>query len=185
MQALYQRISSLEASELKKAGIGKEANYLRKESIRRNKIHWIEGKTLAEKQWLHWLETMQTQINRRLFLGLYNYESHFAVYQTGDFYKKHLDAFQGDNNRKLSVVTYLNPEWDADNGGELVLFEATDKNTDWQNTPILTKIAPQFGCTVIFLSEDFPHEVLPTQQLRYSIATWFRLNQGEANLLCN
>jgi SM-20-related protein len=29
---------------------------------------------------------------------------------------------------------------------------------------------------VIFLSEKFPHEVEVTQQSRYSIATWYRIN---------
>lgn len=176
-QALYQRITSLEASQLKKAGIGREKNYLQQATIRRDKIHWIEGETAAEKEWLNWLETLQTHINRRLFLGLYSNESHFAIYQPGDFYKKHLDAFQGKSNRKLSVVTYLNPDWGVDSGGELVLFESTEKNAAWQDSAVLEKIAPEFGSTVVFLSEDFPHEVLPTQQLRYSIASWFRINQ--------
>jgi len=31
---------------------------------------------------------------------------------------------------------------------------------------------------VIFLSEEFPHEVLPANTHRYSIAGWFRVNNS-------
>jgi SM-20-related protein len=33
---------------------------------------------------------------------------------------------------------------------------------------------------VVFLSEEFPHEVLPTATDRYSIAGWFRVNTSSA-----
>jgi SM-20-related protein len=39
----------------------------------------------------------------------------------------------------------------------------------------LIRVAPECGKLVIFLSEDFPHEVLPATQLRQSIAGWFRI----------
>lgn len=176
-QALYQRISTLESSQLKKAGIGRDNNYVQHDDIRRDKIHWIEGETTAEQQWLDWLQGLQSHINQRLYLGLFSYESHFAIYQPGDFYKKHMDAFQGESNRKLSVVTYLNPQWCAEYKGELVLFNTPEPPSSWHDSIEIKKILPEFSTTVIFLSEDFPHEVLCAEKTRFSIASWFQINQ--------
>lgn len=38
------------------------------------------------------------------------------------------------------------------------------------------KVAPLHSSIVIFLSEEFPHEVLPAASDRYSVAGWFRVN---------
>lgn len=40
----------------------------------------------------------------------------------GAYDKRHYDAFRGEANRILSVVTYLNPAWGNTDGGELVLY---------------------------------------------------------------
>jgi SM-20-related protein len=39
-----------------------------------------------------------------------------------------------------------------------------------------TKVTPLMGTLVLFLSEDFPHEVLPATRDRYAIAGWYRIN---------
>ncbi|MGB0443129.1 MAG: 2OG-Fe(II) oxygenase, partial [Pseudohongiellaceae bacterium] len=104
-----------------------------------------------------------------LFLGLFSFESHFSHYQSGDFYRKHLDAFKGEANRVLSLVTYLNRGWEPDQGGELVIYSPEDGTE-------LVKVTPMFATLVLFLSEEFNHEVLSTSRNRYSVAGWFRLN---------
>ena len=53
--------------------------------------------------------------------------------------------------------------------GELVLY----KNDQDVNG---IKVLPEFGTLVIFLSEEFPHEVLPALRDRYAIAGWFHIN---------
>ena len=114
---------------------------------------------------------MQTFLNRRLLLGLFSFESHFSHYAVGDFYKRHMDAHKGDANRVLSIVVYLNPEWLPESDGELVLYkDESDKKG--------IKVIPMFSTVVVFLSEEFPHEVLATQRDRYAIAGWFRLNSS-------
>ena len=67
------------------------------------------------------------------------------------------------------MVVYLNPNWGADDGGELVLYQ-NDADTEG------LKVTPLMGTVVLFLSEEFPHEVLPAQRDRYSIAGWYRVN---------
>lgn len=160
----------LQIDEFKVAGIGRKAQLQVAQSVRSDKIHWIESDTFATAQFLRWMENLRLGINQRLFLGLFDYESHFAQYDAGAFYKKHLDAFKGQSVRVLSTVLYLNRNWLPEYGGELVLYsEAGDQ--------VLEKVLPVFGRLIIFLSEKFPHEVVPARCQRNSIAGWFRVNQ--------
>jgi len=101
-------------------------------------------------------------------------ESHFAHYRTGDFYRRHLDAFKGEENRVLSVVAYLNPDWSEEDGGELVLYPERGGAAE-------LRVTPAQGTLVLFLSEHFEHEVLPARRDRFSIAGWFRQNNSSAS----
>jgi Predicted proline hydroxylase len=46
---------------------------------------------------------------------------------------------------------------------------------------VVEKVVPQMGTLAVFLSERFPHEVLPARADRYSIAGWFRVNTSINN----
>ena len=153
---------------LKPAGVGRQGDYQLNQSVRGDAIQWLEKGDLAVTEFLHWMDKLRLGINQRLFLGLFDYECHYAVYNPGAFYQKHRDAFRGNPGRKLSTVLYLNPGWDPAAGGELVLYDEAGENE-------LIRVAPECGKLVIFLSEDFPHEVLPAKHLRQSIAGWFRI----------
>ncbi len=166
---LFINQQALAAEKFKKAGIGRGDEYLENDFVRTDEICWITGETPAGKQWLDWSSGLQTFLNRRLFLGLFSFESHFAHYGPGDYYKRHYDAFRGEANRVLSVVAYFNRGWVPSNGGELVIY--TDDH-DKEGV----KVVPLFGTLVTFLSEEFPHEVLAANRDRYSIAGWFRVN---------
>lgn len=168
---LRQEAQEAQAKQLlKSAGIGRQANFANNTDIRRDEIAWIEGETQVQKEWLEWCEALQREMNRQLVLGLFSFESHYAHYAPGAFYKKHVDAFKGQANRMLSVVAYLNLDWQAANGGELVIY--SEHNPDQE----VARVSPLEGTVVVFLSEEFPHEVLPAQADRYSIAGWYRLN---------
>lgn len=156
------------------AGIGRGGDYLKTEFIRSDEIRWITGETNAGQQWNEWANKLQAFLNRRLFLGLFSFESHFAHYAPGAFYKRHYDAFRGEANRVLSVVTYLNPGWGNTDGGELVLYR-DDEDCEGIN------VVPLYGTLVVFLSEEFPHEVLPAKRDRYSVAGWYRVNTSIGN----
>ena len=141
--------------------------------VRTDEISWIDGTLPATAEWLAWSNSLKTYLNRQLFLGLFSFESHFAHYPPGSFYKKHYDAFRGEANRVLSVVLYLNSQWGPDDGGELVIYP--EEHAD--DTVVVT---PLMGTIAIFLSEEFPHEVLPATRDRFSIAGWFRVNNSTA-----
>jgi len=167
------------------AGLGRGSDFRRQENVRRDKVQWITGDCLVEQQWLNWNELLRQQLNQRLYFGLQSFESHFAHYRSGDFYRRHLDAFRGSNShnagrpsRKLSVTLYFNNHWTNDDGGELALYAADEPmDSQTRDNPAnraLALVPPQSGTLCLFLSDQFPHEVLPTRCDRYSIAGWFR-----------
>lgn len=175
-KGLLRAFETLQADEFKAAGIGRQTDFQLEEKIRADKIHWISANSSETTQFLQWMDALKTGLNRRLFMGLFDYESHFAHYPVGAFYKKHLDAFrakggQPSSNRVLSTVYYLNENWLPENGGELLIYNEADSE-------IIETVSPVLGRLVIFLSEKFPHEVLPANRERKSIAGWFRVNEG-------
>ena len=172
--ALRSHQLNLNAANYSAAGIGRGQGYITNESIRTDDICWIDEASIAGSAWLDWTAGLQRFLNRRLFLGLFSFESHFAHYSPGDYYKRHYDAFRGDANRILSIITYLNPVWDQADRGELVIYR---DDADQEGI----KVLPNYGTIVVFLSGEFPHEVLPAEKDRYSVAGWFRLNGSNVN----
>ncbi|MDQ7004892.1 MAG: 2OG-Fe(II) oxygenase [Ghiorsea sp.] len=167
-QHLYQHISKLPASTFKDMGIGRGDAFRLDKSYRSDTSRWLTGKQPIEQDYLRWMETLRVEINQHLFMGLVDYEAHFAHYAPKGFYKRHLDAFKGSSNRMLTTVYYLNPDWGNHDGGELLMYANELSTMPFQ------KVAPQMNRLVVFLSDEFPHEVLPAQKDRYSIAGWFR-----------
>lgn len=167
--SLSAHLRSMDDARYSRAGIGRGGGYLKNRFVRTDEICWINGESSAGLKWLEWAGRLQTFLNRRLLLGLFSFESHFAHYAPGDYYKRHYDAFRGQANRMLSIVVYLNSGWQPTDAGELVLYRDDEDRAG-------VRVVPLMGTVVVFLSEEFPHEVLPAQRDRYSIAGWFRLN---------
>jgi SM-20-related protein len=167
--ALRERASAIEAEgELKLAGIGRGQAHSLNAAMRSDAIRWLSPDDPAEAAYLNWMEQLRLGLNQRLYLGLFDYEAHFAVYEPGAYYRKHLDAFQGAGNRVLTTVYYLNPQWTPEDAGELLIYDSDDR--------LLETVKPEFGKLAIFLSATHPHEVAATRRKRYSIAGWFRIN---------
>ncbi|WP_375058536.1 2OG-Fe(II) oxygenase [Zobellella sp. DQSA1] len=173
IEALRRDFAALPSWQLTPAGIGREQAHHTNERIRTDKTRWLEGDSPAQRDYQALMAGLQLQVNRQLFMGLKDYECHYALYQAGDFYKKHLDAFRGRGNRRLTTVVYLNDAWQADDGGELLVYPEKGKE-------VLHRVRPEAGTLVCFLSEQFPHEVLPARRERLSIAGWFRVDDPVA-----
>jgi SM-20-related protein len=172
-EALRKHQLDMDQSLFDKAGIGRGDDFMQNAFVRTDEICWITGAAEAGRQWLDWAEALRCHLNQKLLLGLFSFESHFAHYRPGDYYKRHQDAFVGEANRVLSLVVYLNPGWGHEDGGELVLYQNEADQTGVRVTPLM-------GTVVAFLSEEFPHEVLPAVKDRYSVAGWFRVNTSHA-----
>ncbi|TMO62281.1 2OG-Fe(II) oxygenase [Pseudoalteromonas aurantia] len=172
LQALTQRLALFSDGDFATAGIGRQTEHTQNSEIRRDKIHWLDSSDPLEETFLSYMDGLKNHLNSQLFMGLFSYECHFAHYEPGAFYKKHVDAFKGNTNRVLSTVLYLNQDWQSEYGGELALYDTHDHEL------LTQKVTPHFGTLVTFLSDEFPHEVLPATQPRYSIAGWFRVNSS-------
>jgi SM-20-related protein len=155
-----------DSGALNPAGIGKGAAQLLRADIRGDRILWLQaGQSPACDRYLQIMENLRMTLNRELYLGLDEYESHFAFYAPGAGYQAHLDRFRDDDCRTVSVVIYLNQDWLPEQGGALRLHPLGKCTED---------IAPLGSRLVLFLSADMLHEVLPATRDRMSLAGWFR-----------
>ncbi|AMG67459.1 TPA: 2OG-Fe(II) oxygenase [Providencia stuartii] len=148
------------------ARIGNGESLHGNKAIRGDQTIWLEsemGEPIAS--YMAKMDEIRQALNRSCYMGLRDFETHFCRYPNGAFYKKHVDNFQGQGRRKVTTVLYMNEAWKSGDGGELVVYDQQDNK--------LFQLDPLAGRMIVFMSEEFPHEVLPTQQKRESIAGWF------------
>lgn len=160
-----------EEDNFKKAAIGNKTNEVVAKSIRGDFILWLNETEAGpeEKLFFNKINAFVDYLNKTCFLGILTKEFHYALYPKGTFYKRHLDTFQNDGRRKLSLVCYLNDEdWKPENGGELVIYK--EKNGE-ETTEVIYPLA---GRVVIFESQELEHEVKPVNTTRLSITGWLK-----------
>ncbi|SKB50589.1 SM-20-related protein [Salegentibacter holothuriorum] len=163
--------SKFEEAQFKKAAIGNRTNEIVAKSIRGDFILWLNeaeaGK--AESLFFNKINSLVAYLNKTCFLGILTKEFHYALYPEGTFYQRHLDTFQNDGRRKLSMVCYLNDEdWKPENGGELVIY------SEENGAEVAKAIYPMPGRVVIFESQVLEHEVKPVKTARLSITGWLK-----------
>jgi SM-20-related protein len=158
------------AGQFHDARIGRQLSDQRNAPVRGDSICWLEDDAPepAVQAFLTWADILRRRLNRHFFLGLNRAEFHFARYEPGRGYKKHIDQHEGQDSRRISLAVYLNPQWEDADGGQLCLYgPAQDGNG-------VTRILPSAGRVVLFRSEHVPHEVLPCNRNRWSVTGWFR-----------
>ena len=147
------------------AGVGPRQTSQVHEEIRTDEIFWL-GKSntrKAEDDFIKQIEVFIAYLNETCYAGINSYEFHFAVYNPGSFYKRHVDQFKGSDTRKYTVVVYLNKDWTPTMGGQLLIFDGDKK----------MEIEPVFGRIVVMRS-FVEHEVLESHFLRKSVTGWLR-----------
>lgn len=167
-QALRKQAQSLaENGLLRKAKIGQKQTKQRNEDIRTDEIFWLDERSdeVAIQSYLDTINDLAKNFNQSLFLNLQEFETHFAAYQPGTYYKKHVDQFAHNKSRKISFVYYLNDSWQQEYGGELKLYSADD-----QLIHSVSPIANRFIC----FNSELAHEVCTTYHTRYSITGWMK-----------
>ncbi|OCR26689.1 2OG-Fe(II) oxygenase [Pseudomonas syringae] len=161
--------------ELAPAGVGRGPFQEVREGIRGDHIQWLEaGQVDVCDRYLELMDSLRLALNRGLFLGLEDYESHFALYPPGAFYRKHVDRFRDDDRRMVSAVLYLNQAWLPEHGGQLRMYLKNEVQDEMQYD-----VQPTGGCLVVFLSGEIPHEVMPSTRERLSLTGWFRRRGNE------
>ncbi|MAP80586.1 MAG: oxidoreductase [Aequorivita sp.] len=161
-------IAKYEADRFKKSAIGSKTNEEIDKTVRGDFILWMDENSAnaAEQIFFKRINELVQYLNKTCFLGILHKEFHYAVYPTGTFYKRHLDTFQNDDRRKLSIVCYLNEDnWLPENGGELTIYTETEA----------FNILPFPGRIVIFESQVLEHEVKVVKASeRLSITGWLK-----------
>ena len=164
---LQQNIQQLQQQgQMKYAGIGNDAIADATQQMRGDKIYWMDKKNnnVHEEEFLNRVEDFIDHLNRTCYTGINDYEFHYAVYGQGSAYKKHKDQFKTDNNRKFSLICYLNDDWVAADGGQLVVYQNGESQT----------ISPNAQKAVFFKSDEMEHEVLLANKPRMSITGWLK-----------
>jgi SM-20-related protein len=101
-------------------------------------------------------------LNQEAYVGLRSFDLQLAHYAPGAHYEKHLDAFPGDDNRRVTAIVYLNPAWTPADGGLLRLHVAPPVDVE----PTLDRL-------VVFRSAVVPHEVLEAKADRWALTAWY------------
>jgi SM-20-related protein len=153
------------AAEFHAAGVGRGTARSQRQEVRGDRICWLDpdDPRAALRPWWNALSSLRTALNRALFLGLWSFEGHYALYSPGSFYARHRDRFRDHDARVLSCVLYLNDDWTIGDGGALRLYREAG----------VLDILPRGGTLVSFISDRFEHEVLPATRERLALTGWF------------
>lgn len=148
------------------AGTGNNEKLSHDTQVRGDSIYWLdrEHDNAYENEFLDQIDDFVKYLNRSCFAGITSYEFHYSLYETGTFYKKHLDQFLNNPGRKFSMINYLNENWNERDGGQLKIYQSYNDK----------KIAPTSGKAVFFKSDQLQHEVLVTNAPRMSITGWLK-----------
>lgn len=161
-----------DAGSFRAGEIGHSAGVGWHPDVRGDFICWVEpGSAAAEHPFFHWMEQFRARLNEAFFMDLRSQEFHYARYGEGQGYKKHIDQHRGRDHRKVSIVLYLNTQWDPADGGELCLYQPYDPEQE------MLRIVPLGARLVVFVSGVVPHAVLPCRQARWSLTGWLRTDE--------
>lgn len=166
-KGLQQNIRQLqEDNGLKTAGIGNDRVKDANQQMRSDKICWLDktNNNVFEQEFLELAEAFIGHLNSTCFTSINSYEFHYAVYEEGNFYKRHIDQFRSDNQRKFSLINYLNEDWLEEDGGQLYLYQ----------DETVQKIQPESKTAVFFKSDEMEHEVALCNRSRMSITGWLK-----------
>jgi SM-20-related protein len=154
--------------QLYSAGIGQDTELIQNALIRKDVIYWLDRNhgNAVENQFLDLIDLFVDFLNNTCYTGITGYEFHYALYEKGSFYKKHLDQFRNNKSRAFSMIMYLNPDWELAHGGQLCVYLADQ----------VQMIDPLSGKCVFFKSGDLEHEVLMAHAPRMSITGWLKTN---------
>ena len=165
--ALQQNLHTLNSGGLMiQAGIGNAATKTDNKKIRGDSTCWIEGDTKndAELEFMEQITHFMEHLNRTCYTGLNACEFHYALYEEGSFYSRHKDRFKNDDNRKFSMISYLNTDWLERDGGQLIIHNADN----------IQSISPNNQKAVFFQSDVLEHEVAVAHRQRMSVTGWLK-----------
>lgn len=149
------------------AGTGNSELVAHNKAVRSDVIYWLDKKhnNVHEDAFFAVMDAFILHLNNSCYTGITGYEFHYALYEQGSFYQKHLDQFRNNQSRQYSMIIYLNTDWTAGDGGQLSIHHAGAASQE---------IDPTGGKTVFFKSSELEHEVLVANKPRMSITGWLK-----------
>lgn len=150
------------------AGMSRGARYRLDRAQRGDEIAWLERESAppAFTPLFDAFEALRLSANQRAYLGLVRADVQAARYPGGGArYVRHLDAFPGASNRRLTAIYYLNDGWRPEHGGILRLHVGGPGES--------VDVEPLLDRLVVLLSERIEHEVLPARAERRAVTAWF------------
>src|ERR1700686_1206324 len=96
---LFTRCHDDDPTRFHAAQVGRGAAKQQIDSIRGDVIDWLDAGNTTDHAYLDCMEELRLGLNAALYLGLFDSESHYAIYGEGDGYAKHSDVLQGAKNR--------------------------------------------------------------------------------------
>ena len=164
---LAERLLRLYAQKLLvTGGTGNEHKLTHNKLMRSDVMYWLDRAhhNADEDEFLALMDNFVSYLNQTCYTGITGHEFHFTLYEEGAFYKRHLDQFQNNQSRQYSMIIYLNHDWIASDGGQLMIYQAGHDQA----------ILPTGGKMVFFKSSELEHEVLITKRPRMSITGWLK-----------
>jgi SM-20-related protein len=156
----------VEAGQLRPAGIRRGADHTLDRATRGDFITWVtqdeQGSGISRLRDAY--AALAETLSAEAYLGLGRFDLQLAWYPgDGALYARHVDAFPGQSNRRVTAIYYLNPDWVPAHGGLLRLYP--------EGGPV--DVEPTLDRLVVFLSERIEHEVLPSHAPRLALTAWF------------
>ena len=93
-------------------------------TIRSDHILWINESLPVAEQHVETLTSFCQHLNQAFFLGIKEVEAHFACYNPVNS-THYIEITLSKNDRIMSTVYYLHPQWQDDWGGQLRLQDKT------------------------------------------------------------
>ncbi|MBC7488565.1 MAG: 2OG-Fe(II) oxygenase [Cytophagaceae bacterium] len=151
---------------LSAASTGNNESTIQNNQVRGDAIYWLdrEHNNIYENEFFDRMDAFVLYLNNSCYTGITSYEFHYTLYEPGTFYKRHKDQFKNNSSRQFSIISYLNEDWIAEDGGQLLIQLPDEEQL----------ISPTNGKTVFFKSNELEHEVLNTTKNRMSITGWLK-----------
>lgn len=147
------------------AGVGRQG--AQAASVRSDWTRWIDPADMTEPlvPLGELFGAVGRDLSRWAYMGLHSFELQLALYREGAFYARHVDAFRGGANRRVTAIYYPNISWRPGDGGELEVWTA-------HGVQVIEPVAQRL---VVFLSEGVEHAVTPVRRApRLAFTAWFR-----------
>ena len=155
-----------DAGAFKDAGTSNVQQIQHDKQVRSDSIYWLDRKHghPFENAFLDIIDAFVQHLNASCYTSITSYEFHYARYDKGAFYSRHLDQFRNNDHRQYSMISYLNENWVQQDGGQLCIYQNNKEQL----------ISPDNGKTIFFKSGELEHEVMPTTKPRLSITGWLK-----------